>query len=55
MKILTFPLHLDEIPEFTMSPVMTTSPLMLPLHAAWVPASHTTNLYDASYISVALQ
>ena len=32
-----------------MFPVMTTSPLTPPLHAAPLPASHITNLYDASY------
>ena len=31
-----------------------TFPLTPPLHTAWVPASHTTNLYDAGYPSVAL-
>ena len=49
VKILTFPLLSDEPPESTMSPVMTTSPLTLPPHAAWVPASHATKLYDAGY------
>ena len=53
VKTLTFPLHSDEPPESTMSPVMTTSPLTLPPHAAQVPVSHTTDLYDAGYPSVA--
>ena len=44
----------DILPESTMYPVMITSPLTPPLDAAWVPASHATNLYNASYPSVAL-
>ena len=44
----------EVLPESTTYPVMTTSPLNLPLHTAWVPESHATNLYNASYLSVIL-
>ena len=54
VKILTYPLPSDVLPESTMYPVMKTPPLTPPLHTAWVPASHTTNLYDTGYPSVAL-
>ena len=45
VKISTYPLFSDIIPESTMFPVMTTSPLTLLLHAAQVPASHIPSLY----------
>ena len=51
---LTYPLLSDILPEYIMFPVMTTSPLTLPPHVAQVPASHSTNLYDASYPSAPL-
>ena len=53
MKISTYPLLWDELPESTMFPVIT-SPLTLLLHAAQLPASHITSLFNASYHSVAL-
>ena len=34
VKVSTYPLLLDELPESTMFPVMNTSPLMPLLHAA---------------------
>ena len=54
VKISIYQLLLDVLPEYTMYPMMTTSPLTPPLHAAWVPASHAANLYDAGYPSVVL-
>ena len=54
VKILTYPLLPDILPESRMCPVMTTYPLAPPLHTAWVPASHAANPYDASYPSVVL-
>ena len=55
VKISTYPLLSDELPESTMFPVMTTSPLTLLLHAAQLPASHIISLYDASYHSAAFE
>ena len=49
VKISTYPLLPDKLPEPTMFPVITTSPLMLLVHVAWVPASHAVNLYDTGY------
>ena len=54
VKISTYPLLSDELPESTMFPVMDTFPLILLLHAAQLPASHLTSLYIVSYHSVAL-
>ena len=54
VKISTYPLLLDELPESTIFPVMTTSPLTLLFHAAQLPASHITSLYNAGYHLVAL-
>ena len=45
----------DVLPESTMFPVMTISPLTLPLHAAQVPASHMASLFDAGNCSVHLK
>ena len=53
-EISTYPLLSNELIESTMFPVITTSPLTLLLHAAQLTASHITNLYIASYHSVAL-
>ena len=53
-NILTYLLLSDILAESTTYPVMTTSSLTPPLHAAQVPVSHTTNLYDDGYPSVAL-
>ena len=54
LKLLTYPLLSDVLPEYTMFPAMTTSPLTLPPQVAQVPASHATNLYNASYPSAPL-
>ena len=54
MKISTYPLLSDELPESTMFSVMTASPLIPQLHTAQLPASHITSLYDAGYHSVPL-
>ena len=52
VKISTYPLLSDVLPESTMFPVMTTFPLTLPLHPAQVPASQIASLFDAGYHSV---
>ena len=54
VKISTYPLLSDEIPESTMFPVMTTSPLIPLLQAAQLPVNHIASLYDAGYHSVPL-
>ena len=54
VKISTYPLLSDKLPETTMFPVMKTSPLNLPPHAPQLPASHITSLYNGGYHSVAL-
>ena len=54
VKISTYPLLSDEIPESTVFPVMRTSPSNLLPHAPQLPASHIANLYTAGYHSVAL-
>ena len=43
------PTSLRQTSRSTMFPVITTSPLTLPLHMAQVLASHAANLYDANY------
>ena len=48
VKILTYPLLSDEPPEYTMFLVMRTYPLIQQHHAAQVPTSHVTNLYDVN-------
>ena len=54
VKISTYPLLSQELPESTMFPVMRTSPSTLLHHAPQPPASHATSLSAASYHSVAL-
>ena len=54
VKISTYPLLSDELPESAMFPVMKTSPITLLLHTPQLPVSHITSLYTASYHSVAL-
>ena len=44
VKILTYPLHPEEPPKYTIFLVMRTSPLIQQHHAAQVPASHIANL-----------
>ena len=53
-RIWTYQPLSDVLPGSSMFPVMATSPLTPPRHAAPVPASHITNLYDASYHLVPL-
>ena len=48
------PTPLRHTPRIHHYPVMTTSPLTPPFHAAQVPAHHIINPYDASYHSVPL-
>ena len=54
VKISTYPVLSGEPPESTMFLVRTTSPLIPLLHAAQLPASHITSLYDTGYLSVPL-
>ena len=54
VKITTYPLLSDELPESTMFSVMRTSPLNFLPHVPQLPASHITSLYTAGYHSVAL-
>ena len=54
VKISTYPLLSDVLPESTMFPVMPTSPLIPLLHTAQLPASHIASLYNADYHSVPL-
>ena len=54
VKISTYPLLSDELPESIMFPLMRTSPLTLLHHTPQLPASHVTSLYATSYLSVAL-
>ena len=49
VKLLTCPLLLDALPEFTMYPAMKTSHLTLLLHVPQLPASHITSLYTTVY------
>ena len=52
VKISTYHLPSDVTPESTMFPVMTTPPLILPLHTAQVPGSHIACLYITNYHSI---
>ena len=54
VKVSTYQLLSDVLLKSTMFPVMTTSPLILLLHAAQLPTSHVASLYVASFHSVAL-
>ena len=54
VKISTYPLLLDEIPESTMFSVMKTSPLNLVSPTPQLPAHHIASLYATSYHSIAL-
>ena len=46
VKILIYPLHSEEPPEYTMVLVIRTSPLIQQHHTAQVPASHIANPSD---------
>ena len=54
VKISTYPLLSDRLPESTMFPVMWTSPLTLLHHAPQLPANHAASLSATSYHSIAL-
>ena len=54
VKISTYPLLSDELPESTMFQVMKTYPSNLLLHTPQLPASHITSLYTARYHLVTL-
>ena len=54
VKISTYPLLSDVPLESTMFPVITTFPLIPPLHATPQPASHIVSLHNTGYHSVPL-
>ena len=54
VRISTYPLLSDELPESTMFPVMKTSHSNLLPHAPQLPDGHIASLYTTGYHSVAL-
>ena len=54
VKISTYTLLSDKLPESTMFAVMRTSPFNLLSHVPQLPTSHITSLYTTSYHSVAV-